>query len=33
MQLKNNPFKRRKYDRSGGPAIFKSDVLNWCRIG
>jgi transposase-like protein len=33
MQLKNNPLKRRKYDRTGGPAHFKADVLKMIANG
>ncbi|GAB3960292.1 hypothetical protein GCM10028805_57630 [Spirosoma harenae] len=33
MQPKNKPLKRRKYDRTGGPATFKADVLKMIANG
>jgi transposase len=33
MPPKNNPIIRRKYDRTGGPATFKADVLKMITNG
>ena len=33
MQPQNKPLRRRKYDRTGGPATFKADVLKMIANG